>query len=286
MTRTAIYILLAFFMVAGVSCLHKKKQLTIKDLIFPDPEKQARVKKHIFSTTSIDTGCWDKRSQKAMLDSLVKNKVQIDSFGIIGSDVTRYDASGNVIYYRNHACDFFCQYLGSNTNFVFDSLGMVVFSYGYRPDSIHYNFIPDSFKLRAFHQLFEDAYSNYTETFIFDSTGKLKFLLKHGDDTTYYSYDRQGRLIMIRKILRRSTHGVTTNTKQFFYKNELLDSVIENTFDGSTNKYYYDSDGLLIKAVLHISEHQHCRNPVGWLKEQRTRLYYHLSQKLPQGLNQ
>lgn len=256
-----------------------KHHLSIKDIRFPDPERQAIMANHITCSFGIDTGCWNKEPIDISLDSLM-TVIRLDSGYVIGSDFIYYDSLGNIIYRNTRPCDFFCQVHYANRYFAYDSLGLLTYSYGGRYlDSIHYVFIPDSLKLVAHHRKCskngdDRLYSG--EVFLFDTSGRLRlsFVIVNNksQDTTYYSYDEKGRISTIKKALcDYPTQEKYCETKQYFYSGNTLDSM-KKSDAGSITTYYYDSTGLLKRSVK-IENYQSDRP--GWLNSRRTRLYFH-----------
>ncbi len=261
---------LAIFLVILFGCSSEhKKTLTLKDLKFPDPVKDAIIRNHVEAMTSIDTGWHFNNTGDNRLEWFLKVELTnsiIDS----GVEVAHFDTRGNRIYYKFQEPSRDGNYK-VNTNFTYDSLGFLVKSGSISSDSFWYDLKSDNNALVTFHQRKDSnspsgAASVFTDTGFswFDSSGQLYLSNTRATsyiDTTIFLYDREGKL-----VARKTNHVVrpgwqyksSESFKEFtyyYYNENTLDSIIVNhvytsNFRNYTDRYYFDWDGLAYKSIL------------------------------------
>ncbi len=255
-------------MLCLVSC-EEHRRLSLRDLRFPDPEKNAILAKRIQAISGFDTA-WRSSAPKAIYFSDIMKNNSLTALLDRGSEVIRYDRHGNKIYYRLHSGDFLCDHWTLNTDFIYDSLGFIVFSYGRADDSTMYQFDARKNKLFTIHKIIPSAHSKNapaidTAFSYFDTSGKLTMTIRAQyersiRDTTFYTYSTGGKLSAKTTTYRRPEKGyndmpMVAETRYYYTPKGLLDSAIETKYFSYSvynyaNRYYYDSDGIVSKSVL------------------------------------
>ena len=229
----------------------------MRDLKFPDPEKEAIVRNHISDIYSFDIGLLPaiyKREQYLnnapldLLDLISLGGLKYDSFG---NKLCDYEKNGEFMYCGRH----------HNATFDFDSLGMKTRGDRWSADTFCYTLLPGNVLLTCY--IIRSSGIDTQRTYsCFDTTGRLVFSLKHLNgsfnnvDTTVYSYTTDGKLSCKKEMIyiQGQTDVPRKIVERYYYKGNLLDSAtttyfyINSNYD-HTDMYYYDKDGLCHSAL-------------------------------------
>lgn len=254
------------------------RELTVRDLVFPDFERLFIQKNNIDSTIYLGKNPhvkWVFGNSIATWDTVGFLNWKFQPVGHLC-----YDSMGRVIKDDTERYDTF--------RYGYDSLGILNFRNCQYWDirwvmNSTYKFSPDSLIMHQYWTLRSDLY--YTARFKFNSNGYL--IEEFNDDrdnnggitrTTLRSYEyAKDRLIKMTEQIHRNSQLVSHSSLDIYYdKDNILDSTvfyidsdtIDDGYDESKGKYkmatYYDNHGLRVRSILKDTleiRYRHVRRP-------------------------
>lgn len=287
MHRLSIAMLCCAFTLAACSN-EKPRELTLADIRFPDPEREAIVKNGITLIKAWDTAeyfsvapHWREKYGKTL------SRWADDTFVFLGTALEHrlYDSSGNrTFYWRNNSMLPMCGY-GICPHEVRDSAGRLVCTWKREPtsrcDTFWYCLLKPSNKFLAIRHSFRDRDdSRDTTTYTIDDKGRLlkgTHYSGYPDDSGwhYTSFDTTWYTYVGDKLTKKQVHYSNAYeqvyswnlTERYYYKDNLLDSM-SSTKAYPSKKWQmrdiheyvkYDERGLPLRALFADTLHVYYR---------------------------